>query len=122
MVNFDIKPFLPDFLTAAKSDLQSINNYLSAINSENISDIHRLYHSLKGKCLFLGFTQTGELAKQLEYLFAKIKDNPGLLTAPITETIKAVTSQLVQSISAIETTGQENNLQTQIEIVKQLTN
>ncbi len=115
-----IKNYLPDFLSSAKSDIQTINKLLGSIfDLTAVAELRRLTHSLKGKSYFLGFRQTGDLAKLIENIFASILDNRLSVSDSNVPEIKKATDCLEQSVDSIEKSGQEINLQDQIKLLTQ---
>jgi len=106
MVNIDMEKYLPDFIVSVKSDLENINNELLGSNPD-ISNLHRLFHSLKGKFLFLGFTKTGQLARELEFLLNDIKNSSVQLSDELKKKISQTAKQIKISIQLIESTKEE---------------
>jgi chemotaxis protein histidine kinase CheA len=67
----DMEPLLPDFIAAARDNVEAINRGLSSLekepsNSEVLQEVYRNAHSLKGSAMTMGFERMGKLAHYME--------------------------------------------------------
>ncbi len=67
----DMAPLLPDFIAAARDNVEAINRGLSSLekepsNSEVLQEVYRNAHSLKGSAMTMGFERMGKLAHYME--------------------------------------------------------
>jgi len=67
----DMEPLLPDFIAAARDNVEAINLGLAALerepaNSEILQEVYRHAHSLKGSAMTMGFERMGKLAHHME--------------------------------------------------------
>ncbi|MGD8502763.1 MAG: response regulator [Syntrophobacterales bacterium] len=74
----DMEPLLPDFIAAARDNVEAINRGLSSLekdptNSEIIREVYRNAHSLKGSALTMGFERMGKLAHYMEDVLRAIQ-------------------------------------------------
>jgi chemotaxis protein histidine kinase CheA len=67
----DMEPLLPDFIAAARDNVEAINRGLSSLekepsDSEVLQEVYRNAHSLKGSAMTMGFERMGKLAHYME--------------------------------------------------------
>ncbi|UCG13607.1 MAG: Hpt domain-containing protein [Deltaproteobacteria bacterium] len=70
----DLEALLPDFVAAARDNVEAINQGLYALekepsNDDTLREVYRNAHSLKGSALTMGFERMGRLAHRMEDLF-----------------------------------------------------
>ena len=93
-VDSDLEELVPDFIENRYEDIEKISEYL---NSEEIDEIQRLGHSMKGSGGGYGFHEITELGSELE-LAAKRGD--------ITE-INELNKKLVQYLKVVKVVYQD---------------
>jgi two-component system chemotaxis sensor kinase CheA len=67
----DMEPLLPDFIAAARDNVEAINLGLAVLekepaNTEVLQEVYRNAHSLKGSAMTMGFERMGKLAHHME--------------------------------------------------------
>jgi two-component system chemotaxis sensor kinase CheA len=82
----DMEPLLPDFIGAARDNLDAINRGLSSLekepsNKEVLQEIYRNAHSLKGSAMTMGFERMGRLAHHMEDLLRALQKGQLSVTA-----------------------------------------
>lgn len=102
-----LTPFLPDFLKAARGNVEQIRSDISSLQA-NPSDIqtqdraHIASHSLKGECKAMGFVKTGELARLLEFYFKAMQEGQVALTPDGAQLLVSLLATISSSLDAIE--------------------
>lgn len=76
----DMEPLLPDFIAAARDNVEAINRGLSILerepsNSESLLEVYRNAHSLKGSAMTMGFERMGKLAHHMEDVLRALQKN-----------------------------------------------
>ena len=67
----DMEALLPDFIAAARDNVEAINRGLAVLekepaNNEILQEVYRNAHSLKGSAMTMGFERMGKLAHHME--------------------------------------------------------
>lgn len=78
MTDFDLKSYTDLFLKNARQEIQTLRGLLGA--DENLAELHRVSHSLKGQSYFMNFNEIGNKAKDLEFFFKALLDKKASLT------------------------------------------
>jgi len=76
----DMEPLLPDFIAAARDNVEAINLGLGVLekepaNSEVLQEVYRNAHSLKGSAMTMGFERMGKLAHHMEDVLRALQKN-----------------------------------------------
>ena len=76
----DMEPLLPDFIGAARDNVEAINLGLAVLekepaNSEVLQEVYRNAHSLKGSAMTMGFERMGKLAHHMEDVLRALQKN-----------------------------------------------
>ena len=76
----DMEPLLPDFIAAARDNVEAINLGLAVLekepaNSEVLQEVYRHAHSLKGSAMTMGFERMGKLAHHMEDVLRALQKN-----------------------------------------------
>jgi len=76
----DMEPLLPDFIAAARDNVEAINLGLAVLekepaNSEILQEVYRNAHSLKGSAMTMGFERMGKLAHHMEDVLRALQKN-----------------------------------------------
>lgn len=98
-----------DYLEALKKSLTELAQNMD--HTEAITTAYISTHSLKSQSLAMGYTQTGLLCKALEHNFSQIKDKEKELTPALLKKIELSTTELENSLTAIQNTNKEIDLQ-----------
>ncbi|MCG6980179.1 MAG: response regulator [Deltaproteobacteria bacterium] len=82
----DMEPLLPDFIAAARDNVEAINLGLAVLekepaNSEVLQEVYRHAHSLKGSAMTMGFERMGKLAHHMEDVLRALQKNQLPVTA-----------------------------------------
>jgi two-component system chemotaxis sensor kinase CheA len=76
----DMEALLPDFIAAARDNVEAINLGLAVLekepaNSEVLQEVYRNAHSLKGSAMTMGFERMGKLAHHMEDVLRALQKN-----------------------------------------------
>jgi two-component system chemotaxis sensor kinase CheA len=76
----DMEPLLPDFIAAARDNIEAINRGLFILekepaNSDGLQEVYRNAHSLKGSAMTMGFERMGKLAHHMEDVLRALQKN-----------------------------------------------
>ena len=76
----EMEPLLPDFIAAARDNVEAINRGLAILekepaNSESLQEVYRNAHSLKGSAMTMGFERMGRLAHHMEDVLRALQKN-----------------------------------------------
>jgi two-component system chemotaxis sensor kinase CheA len=76
----DMEALLPDFIAAARDNVEAINLGLAVLekepaNSEVLQEVYRNAHSLKGSSMTMGFERMGKLAHHMEDVLRALQKN-----------------------------------------------
>ncbi|MCL4363673.1 Hpt domain-containing protein [Patescibacteria group bacterium] len=80
MDSLGIDDYKPLFLQTARKNLERIRDLLGH-SSDDTYELYRLFHTVKGQSLFMGFKEIGEKALQCEITLRSIIDRQQLLSA-----------------------------------------
>lgn len=108
-----------DLIGAMKQNLQILET--DRCNQELIADFHRAAHSFKSQSLVMGYTKSGLVGKLLEQIFRDIKEKKSCVPENMLPILNQCIQKLSDSISTIETQGNELDLTTEIESLTKLT-
>ena len=81
----EMEPLLPDFIAAARDNVEAINLGLAGLekepaNREVLQEVYRNAHSLKGSAMTMGFERMGKLAHHMEDVLRALQKNQLLVT------------------------------------------
>jgi two-component system chemotaxis sensor kinase CheA len=76
----DMEALLPDFIAAARDNVEAINLGLAGLekepaNREVLQEVYRNAHSLKGSAMTMGFERMGKLAHHMEDVLRALQKN-----------------------------------------------
>jgi two-component system, chemotaxis family, sensor kinase CheA len=107
------RELITDFLVESGENLARLDLDLVALektpgDSELLASVFRTFHTLKGTCGFLGYTQLGNISHHAENILSQLREGVCALTPElvslILETVDAIKGELV----AIEQKGEES--------------
>lgn len=115
MADIDLTYYKNLFIDISKKDIESIKNNLKELssnpqNKELIEALFIQFHTLKGRSLSIGYSQTGELAHRIETIFREAKDNGTLVSQDLINKILPAVDKLQKSIEKIAADGKELDL------------
>jgi len=73
MDSFDLKSYMPLFLQEAKAYVVALKQKIE-MNPKDVVELHRIAHTLKGQCMFMGYQELGYIAYDLQKLFKLVMD------------------------------------------------
>jgi chemotaxis protein histidine kinase CheA len=111
MANNDLSSYHNLFIEKATDCLQIMKDKLAVLNSssdqqikfEAISELHRMAHTLKGQCAFMGYSITAHYCLLLEKIFLVLKEKTIL---PLVDQMTILSSAGVNLTSALTTIAQ----------------
>lgn len=111
----DLSKYKELYLSTAKEYVTTIENSLLALQSdptqkEAIDSIHLSAHSLKSQSQVMGFTQTAEVCKRIEFIFKDIQNGTKIVSTDLLERLTKTVQALQQSLISIEQNNTETDL------------
>lgn len=91
---------MPLFLQEAKAYVVSLKRKIEE-NPIDIVELHRIAHTLKGQCMFMGFQELGYDAYELQKLFKLVMDKEKRFDENL-ETIRLLISEIDTKLNLIK--------------------
>ena len=128
MTAIDLKTYLPMFISSVKDSLIIVEKNFNILLSSTVNpdqqkiaytEIHRMFHMIKGRALFMGYEQTGQYCLLLEKIFSLLKENKLSLSIEQITTFSNSVKVLSDDLKMIEQQKKEIDLSL---IIKNLEN
>ena len=103
-----------EFLTESREHLDQLEHSLvelekNPISSELIADVFRTTHTIKGTCVFLGFSRLEALAHAEETLLSQVRRGQQRLSSAIVSLLLCALDRIRAILSEVESTGNEGD-------------
>ena len=79
----------------------------SSLSSEEIEELHRHAHSLKGEAFVMGYQELGKYATVLEKFIKQYKDTKNIIPVEKLPIISSAVIYMTSSVDAIKSAGKE---------------
>jgi two-component system chemotaxis sensor kinase CheA len=108
----DVSDYLPMFLAEAREHLQELNLAVVKVEEdpgdrENVDEIFRGAHSLKGMSATMGFTRIAALTHEMENVFELLRQRRGGLERAAIDVLLECLDKLNAAVDAIDEDGEE---------------
>lgn len=127
MTQIDLSSYRDLYLKTAKEYLEKLNHNLKILsteptNPEAIEEAHLCAHSIGSQSLTMQYTTTGNLARVMEHYLSQVKDKTSQLNQESLDALQEASQKLAESISSIETSNSELDLNPETDKIKQKLN
>lgn len=115
MADIDLAYYKNLFIETSKKDIEDTRNNLKELslnpqNTELIEALFIQFHTLKGRSLSVGYSQTGELAHRIETIFRNAKESGTIVSQDLVDKSLTGLDKLQKSIEKIASEGTELDL------------
>lgn len=107
MTAIDLIAYVSMFISSVKDSLLIVEKNFNLLLSPTVNldqqktaytEIHRMFHTIKGRAFFMGYEQTGQYCLLLEKIFLALKENRFTLSTEqlttLTQSIQILTNDL----------------------------